>query len=368
MIATRLLIRCSLAIAALGAAACSESAGPWSVGDVEPALVVAPPDSTTGFLGAGQIAGLGEQGVAVVDQFSGRLIRFDGRGRAVSVVGGSGQGPGEFMSPMGLFPTAQGVGVFDAGLGRITLFGPDGGLAGSFRSPLTFSPVSVPFGPNGLVLLDVFSRSGARGPEPSVVWTSDVTAAGGPDWQRVDLQELAAAVPDAPEPSDGLVVGSGQAGRVYWGWGEGDYRIVAQDPPTRAVLFDVHRSLERPERDAEELQERQDRYRQLRQMGARGANPTDDLALHPHFAQFLEDDCGRLWVRTYRGGRDAAVVDVFAPDGAFLGELRFTGHIRQMAHPTENVVHAIVQLEYGERGVATYSVPQPARCRTDPAS
>jgi sugar lactone lactonase YvrE len=58
----------------------------------------------------------------------------------------------------------------------------------------------------------------------------------------------------------------------------------------------------------------------------RGALPprTAGVAeLKPHMAidGLRFDDSGRLWVRTMRGDHSRTILDVFAPGGAFLGEV-----------------------------------------------
>ena len=70
--------------------------------------------------------------------------------------------------------------------------------------------------------------------------------------------------------------------------------------------------------------------------GARGAASGADAAVPTEKSHFLlrtlrYDDDNRLWILTERGGLDSSVFDVFAANGAWLGEVRVPERMRRFA-------------------------------------
>ena len=72
--------------------------------------------------------------LVVVNRGSQELLMFGRDGEFLRSVGRRGEGPGEFMDPVELdFVAGDSIVVWDWGLGRIVLFGPDGSHGRSFR-------------------------------------------------------------------------------------------------------------------------------------------------------------------------------------------------------------------------------------------
>jgi sugar lactone lactonase YvrE len=59
--------------------------------------------------------------------------------------------------------------------------------------------------------------------------------------------------------------------------------------------------------------------------------PEDELKSHFGIDGLRYDASGRLWVLTMRGRGREAIVDIFAPSGAFLGALRVPSDVRGFA-------------------------------------
>jgi hypothetical protein len=73
---------------------------------------------------------LDDASVVVANIGSGNLVYLDPTGRALRVVGGEGEGPGEFASITGLFSAEDGVGVWDQRSSRVSLFSARGDARG----------------------------------------------------------------------------------------------------------------------------------------------------------------------------------------------------------------------------------------------
>lgn len=117
---------------------------------------------------------LGRQGnVYVADDRRPGVLVFDRGGRLVGSVGREGRGPGEFQAPWRLALDANdSLFVWDVGLRRVSVFGPNLAHARDFRVPPHWVVNSMAFLPDGSLLL------GAYGPgEAGVVHVLDRTGA-----------------------------------------------------------------------------------------------------------------------------------------------------------------------------------------------
>lgn len=73
-------------------------------------------------------------GIAVANASSGQVLFFDESGSLQAVIGGRGEGPGEFSSLVSVFAwQGDSVGTFDATQRRVSFFGPDGTLGRSLN-------------------------------------------------------------------------------------------------------------------------------------------------------------------------------------------------------------------------------------------
>jgi 6-bladed beta-propeller len=131
----------STAVLALGALllACERSSGNRSTGDAEaiPTFVAADPIVQIGLIegkppyllsGVSDATRQSDGTIVVADCMTAQVRYFDRSGRFLRVVGGRGQGPGEFGFLRRIFPLGgDTIGVDDAR--RITILAPDGSLA-----------------------------------------------------------------------------------------------------------------------------------------------------------------------------------------------------------------------------------------------
>ena len=87
--------------------------------------------------------------LVVVNRGSQELLMFDRDGEFLRSIGGRGEGPGEFIDPVELdFIVGDSIVVWDWGLGRLELFGPDGSQGRSVR---LHPPVPNPTGHVGVI-------------------------------------------------------------------------------------------------------------------------------------------------------------------------------------------------------------------------
>jgi hypothetical protein len=124
----------------------------------------------------------------VADDLNHRIAVFGRDGRFVASVGRKGRGPGEFESPWLVVTDARdSIFVWDMGLSRISVFGPDLRFRRSFPTVPQWSISSIRFLPDGRLLvaaygrnepgtLHILSRTGQRqrsfGPRPNAAGIS----------------------------------------------------------------------------------------------------------------------------------------------------------------------------------------------------
>lgn len=107
---------------------------------------------------------LGASGrIYVADDLNWRISVFDGSGRLLRRVGRRGAGPGEFERPWYLaVDRFDSLFVWDGALARISVFGPDFGLARSFDAPGPWVVSGFSVRPDGTLLVGAFAP-GASG-------------------------------------------------------------------------------------------------------------------------------------------------------------------------------------------------------------
>jgi hypothetical protein len=126
----------------------------------------------------------------------------------------------------------------------------------------------------------------------------------------------------APDASGRLAVGHGARYRIA---------VLARDG---RLLRELTREVERVPRTEAEMEALREALRRG-PAGARADHPEAGASLpepdpfHLHFAldALAWDGRGRLWVRTYRGGPEATVFDLFGPEGDYLGEVEVPARI-----------------------------------------
>lgn len=264
------------------------------------------------YLGARTVAQTTASGAFVVaDAYVPRLVFFDAKGVVQGDFGREGDGPGEFKRVAALFRVPPYLGAWDSFKPRITLFGPEGQLVRTISTPF-FGASAFPFLNHGMAAFSIAH---------TLWWTDDLLRVPEPLWREFDPANVLGAPPEVGErlfPT----LGAGRSGRFYLGWGHGDYKIHVVDTAGRAVGL-IQREIGPPARSAQDLEKVEERrIRVAGLMGSSGAT-SEIYPLHPHFRAFHEDECGRLWVDTYRRDSGATVVDLFSPEGIFVEAVPF---------------------------------------------
>ena len=91
--------------------------------------------------GAVSSARLADGGVVLLNAGTQEIRYFDAEGGFVRTAGGRGEGPGEFLTPVRLYPLANdSIVVFDRASQRLSLVGPDGDFVRSIPFELTGEP------------------------------------------------------------------------------------------------------------------------------------------------------------------------------------------------------------------------------------
>jgi hypothetical protein len=98
--------------------------------------------------------------IFVADDQNHHVVAFGSNGGYVGTIGRRGQGPGEFVSPWKVAVDAQdSVFIWDAGLARISVFGPDLRFKRSFSVPPQWLINSIQFVQNGQLLVAAYGRN-----------------------------------------------------------------------------------------------------------------------------------------------------------------------------------------------------------------
>jgi hypothetical protein len=126
-------------------------------------LVIGAPDGPSAF-GRIMDVKLGRRGqVYVADDLQHAVFVFDARGNLVRSVGREGRGPGEFQAPWRLaLDPSDSLFVWDVGLRRISVYGPDLVHARDIRVPPHWTINSMAFLPDGTLLVAAYGP-GERG-------------------------------------------------------------------------------------------------------------------------------------------------------------------------------------------------------------
>ena len=228
---------------------------------------------------------------------------------------------------------------------RLTTLTPDGAVIGTATTPF-IGGSATSFFRSGIAMLAV-----SRDLQASVAWTDDLLRLPEPLWRDLDVSELV-----GPEPANGErvppVMTAGQSGRIYLGWGHGEYSIHVGDTAGIQIGM-LERRLDPPLRDAGDVEKIRARgRRRAAVIGSAASEAESEIhASHPHFRSFHEDPCGRLWVATYRGGDDGTVVDLFSEGGDFIGAitLPLAGSLHDVS---VDRVYLILKSELGVPGIA----------------
>ena len=283
--------------------------------------------------------------IGVLNQGSSELRLYDAAGRFLSAIGRDGEGPGEFRQVRQVLRRADTLLIWDAGLSRWSVVGPNGDflqtsiirpslmnepwLAGwlddagiwayyrDFQNPTGSAYVQQP--------LRIF-RYGADG-----VLTDTVATLNGGTLRVVDpvtrmlsgrLFESRAAI---SATSTHLVVGHGEHAEFQIRNPDWSIHRIVRWTPRDLEVTSEHLSAAREEalNSMEGLPER------IRQSAERRFDLIEAADRFPAFAEFLPDELGVIWVRRYpRPGGQTADWMAFGPDGHFVCELTLARPIR----------------------------------------
>jgi hypothetical protein len=149
--------------------------------DTVPDLVIGPESSPPEYLYRVQgLRGTPDGGLLVVDGGSREIRFFDSQGRRVTVVGGKGEGPGEFEDPVLVpWPGSDSLLFFDKRLPRFQVLSSSGEFARTIRHPRGWpSGRKAPLGATGVQVLFA-QRAFTLGPrvlqQPEGLWEEVTT-------------------------------------------------------------------------------------------------------------------------------------------------------------------------------------------------
>lgn len=286
-------------------------------------------------------------GIAVLDGQAAEVRLFDAAGRSRAILGGRGEGPGEFQSPMELAALpGETLAVFDPRPGRITRFGPDGTMAGvTTLDGVETRVTDARFLMDGSLVGQSHWLSPNDGPPPTgeptfirnsavltlfddrgqVVDTIDVVPSGE---EIVSIQVSSTAVSVLKRPAAYArdnVFAPTPAGT--WSAENDRFELKLRETATGRLLRIVRAPLL-------ELPTTPELAQAIRDEAVREAETPEERSrletwldlsprpeLQPAFDAFEADEQGRLWVREWTPFHDATRWWVFEPDGALLGSL-----------------------------------------------
>lgn len=257
--------------------------------------------------------------VVVLNSAAPTLRVFSQDGSVKWTAGREGAGPNEYRNPMHVAAGPLGMQVVDMTLRRVARLTSTGAYrssvsVGGFPAAVAGRPGSDEF----LLLTDDF-----RGTKVLHRWTfTDSARRVGPIPAPADPNATVFFPSIAVSPSG--MIAAAPDGNEYV-----IHRLDASGAVTGSWTRDIARVARTPD-EVSALNRLRQKGRGLADAEAsrgRGSPPpmrtagTDDLKPHLAIDGLRFDDSGRLWVRTMRGDHTRTVLDVFAPDGAFLGEV-----------------------------------------------
>lgn len=321
----------------------------------------------------------------VADLHPQSVRRFDPEGRFIRQIGREGQGPGEYMSLLGIEILSEGeLAIWDYGNRRIMTYDTFGAVQREL--PVmggAYAEDAFVAGPHGTYFVKV------RTSQPRV--SVDGRLLDGPlgyvtissageltDTLQLPEQELAGSF-FAETAAGGLrsfptleVAALSPMGHLVVGSNEGySFEIRSTDPPIEVV----RRNLQRVPLERSELREWEQVRRHLER--TRGVSLDPLPTLKPAFRELRIDEEGRIWVRrhvaavqrdvsstrTDRSGRsipavtwlEPAVYDIYAADGALLGCVELPWNARVLASRGRRI-WGVIRGDFEEEMVARWEM------------
>ncbi len=301
----------------------------------------------------------GAGNLVVADGQSNEIRVFDRGGNHLRTFGGAGEGPGEFRSLEGAWPTSDGIIVaVDNQLARITRFGPEGELLGSasFKEQ-DFERTDRLAGPDAVLSRVRAAPEEPRTPEERVQQIMAVAGMGG-GTDHVIRHSLDGALIDtvATLPGEASVLSSRGGGAslrfslrriplspvpALWSNGAGHIAIT-EGSSYEFSLYGPSGALERIVRLAEEPPLRTDADLEAYVRG-NADEPMDQAAVRaalrryeemeiperlPAWAGLVLADNGQLWARRFFiQGAESPLFDIFSAEGSHLGTVALPAHL-----------------------------------------
>lgn len=266
----------------------------------------------------------------VVDSYDYRVRCVDPDGSVVGVFGREGEGPGEFEFPSDLSRGESGsVGVFDMGLGRFTIFEPDGTqVLATVRLP-----GSGDLDPTGAFGESVLGIETNREPD------AYVAGAARSGFQTLYEFDIASGMVLRKEELPPVPV-QVDCGRIMYGrpnprggWVflacEGHVVFLAEDGTTTLTQAPTYRKELPTELDVAEYVAERQRFAEMglpmsqERLDEYGKTPKR-YQLAPNKHGFDAD--GRWWIATLRDHREFSYLDVFC-DGRYVGTVQVRGRL-----------------------------------------
>ncbi|MGQ0647334.1 MAG: 6-bladed beta-propeller [Gemmatimonadaceae bacterium] len=294
--------------------------------------------------------------VLIVDNEAPMLRFFDRSGRWLWSEGADGMGPGEFRRPMRAAIGPRSLQVVDMTQRRVSRLGLDGKFVNS-AVVRGFPAATAARGRSGELVLLIDDFRGARTLQR---------------WTAADSGADVGPVPRPETPTPGVisfpsiaVAPDGEFAHVRDG---NDYRIDRLSAAGK-VLGTIIRDIQQVKRTDAEIAAMERRRRSIaarvraERGGAAPKGPAPNLRvsgdpeLKPHIAidGLRYDAAARLWVRTLRGDGTVTVFDVFAPGGAYVGEVRVPGDVGAVSFAGRLMAAATVS-DDGFPSVVVYEV------------
>lgn len=298
----------------------------------------------------------------VLDRSAKRIVVFDSTGGFVRAAGGPGGGPGEMEWPGVLAVAPDGrAGAYDFAKGALVWFGPDNAVLDQELIVGGFNGGEVHVSDSGLVL-------------PWRVWGSEVTDAGRDELVRLSRADTVRLISVLGAPGKQTFFKSCSMGisgipPVFWPsvrWAAAGNRVAVTTVARYEVLLfsgtDTTHVIRRPLEPAAATteaaaQEIGDAFRVRTSVGERVCDThevVEQLGVADHvpiIAEIHGGPHGTWWVRR----RDAAGVDVFAPDGGYLGTLPGTAPFPALSLPGDRIA-SIVTDELDVQRLVIYRV------------
>ena len=248
----------------------------------------------------------------VTDRDAPMLRRFDAAGKAVWTGGAKGKGPGEFSLPIRSALTGQGMVVVDMTNSRVTELSEAGAVRTTI--PIMTMPMAAAANTRGDLWI---GNDNFRGLLRLYRRTRDSLI----EQHAVEGSTANVALAVAPDGALAAMLNTKKYEIIRF-----DARGVRQ----ASIVRDIPQVRRTPVEEAE-VRQRMSRARgmvaaEAKAQGAKTTTPVfrpEDLSLKDHLVidGLRFDPSGRLWVLTQRGNESTAVLDVFAPAGAFLGSV-----------------------------------------------